>query len=223
MADLWLFDIDGTLVNANDIHIRAYDLDYQEVMGFTVPADTLVKSFGPTDDFMHRKILDGMGKSYDDDQIRWLIAAHPGNFERIIGGKNIDPLSGVVDTLDYLKEQGHYLAVVTGNMEKPARLLLESSGLMERFAYFKCDDGSKGRTREQIVQSAIDEARSRNYEFDRVVVVGDTAHDITAGKAVEAFTVGVATGSYDLERLGSESPDIVIPDLTHYRRILDML
>ena len=65
-------------------------------------------------------------------------------------------------------------------MEGIARLILEKSGLSKYFDVSSFDDGLS--TRAQIVQRAIERAKSMKYDFGKIIVIGDTAYDIEAAK-----------------------------------------
>ena len=135
--------------------------------------------------------------------------------------EKIEPLEGVVDFLTYLQNHKEYVGTITGNLKEPAKLILEKSDLRRFFSILSYDDGTK--TREQILQHAIDEAKRQKYKFGRVVIVGDTTKDIEAGKYVNAFTVAVATGSDSLLTLKEKNPDIVLQTLRKYQHILEAI
>jgi len=113
------------------------------------------------------------------------------------------------------------MAIITGNLEKSAKLILDKANLRQFFDYLSCDDGKSQR--KEIVQRAIDEANTQNYQFEKVIVIGDTTYDIEAGKYVNAFTVGVSTGSDNMNKLKESNPDLLLSSLTQYKSILDLL
>lgn len=232
--NLWLWDIDGVIVHLTgnretDPHLKAYKRDYREVLRIEVPDDTIVETYGMSEIEMHRRIctrpeiaaqLQARGTQYTDAIANQLTEVHLPNFIHELSAiERLHPLEGVVDFLTYLKDNGEHRGVVTGNLQEPARLILSKAGVLDLFEILSCDDGNS--TRPQIVKRAIDEARNRNYAFDRIVVIGDTTRDIKAGKAVGAYTVGVATGSDSLEKLQSERPTIAVPSLKDYMRIVE--
>lgn len=214
---LWLFDIDGVLVNINRYHVIAYQRDYKKVLGVDVPDEKILKTFGKPESAQHKELLAGLGIQYSKSTIDRLIAVHPANFEQVINKERVEPLDGVVECLTELKENDQYRGVVTGNLERPARLILERAGLSPFFTIVSYDKGVVQRW--QIVQAAIDEAKRRKYNFDKVIVLGDTPHDIEAGKKVGAMTVAVATGHIDIETLKAAQPNITLKSLKEYKEI----
>lgn len=221
MANLWLFDIDGTLVDIRHMQIAATQKDYQAVLGLHISPDVVLGTFGMSEAESLKSIFQAMDVSYDDILIRKMVKVHSHNFAEILATNKIMPLEGVVEILTYLKNDKEYLGVVTGNLEEPARLILERAGLNGFFSILSCDDGKSER--KDIVKRAIDAAKTQNYHFGRVIIVGDTTKDIDAGRYANAFTVAVATGTDSYEKLQASAPDIILPTLKDYRRVFEML
>ena len=49
---------------------------------------------------------------------------------------------------------------------------------------------------------------------NRIVVIGDTPHDVTAAHANGAFALAVATGRNGLDELAACGADVALPDLS---------
>ena len=56
-----------------------------------------------------------------------------------------------------------------------------------------------------------------------VVIIGDTPLDIAVAVAGGARSLGVATGSYDVETLLASGADAALPDLSDPEAVLDAL
>ena len=56
-----------------------------------------------------------------------------------------------------------------------------------------------------------------------VVVIGDTPLDIAVAVAGGARSLGVATGSYDVETLLESGADAALPDLSDLAAVMDAL
>jgi len=221
MANLWLFDIDGTLVDIRDVQIAATQKDFEAVLGMHVPADIILGTFGMSEIESLKSIFKAISMPHNNSLIEKIIKLHPLNFAKVLSTNGIKPLEGVVTVLTALQAHKEYLGVVTGNLEGPARLILERAGLKDFFSILSCDDGRSER--KQIVQNAIHSAKKRKYNFNRAIVIGDTTRDIDAGKHVNAFTVAVATGTDSFAKLQDSNPDIVLLTLRHYKRIFTAL
>ena len=58
---------------------------------------------------------------------------------------------------------------------------------------------------------------------ERLVVVGDTEHDVRAGRAIGAFVLAVATGTRTVEELRALDADAVRADLTDLEGVVAVL
>lgn len=135
--------------------------------------------------------------------------------------RDLEPFAGVVEVLAALEGLDDVtLAIGTGNGREGAFAKLESVGVAHHF-----DRGGFGDDHEDrvlILREAKEDAGWR--EGDRLVVIGDTEHDMTAAAAIGAVAVGVATGTRTtLEQLNDAGADVTLPDLADLDRSLTAL
>lgn len=142
-------------------------------------------------------------------------------------------LPGVVALLDALDAardaHGLTLGLLTGNFEESGTLKLRACGLdPSRFAVRAWGDDSP-RTpprREDLVPVAMhrdERLRRRRLEPSRVVVIGDTPHDVRCALAHGCRSLAVATGRSGLDDLRAAGAHLAVPDLTDTRTILRWL
>lgn len=122
-----LFDLDGTMVNTDALHIRAYN--------------TLLQPFGKSVDvdYYRRKIM-GFGAEeimsglFPDNDVAEN-AALSDEKERLFRSylTDIDPMAGLEKLLNWADEAGWARAVVTNAPRDNAEQLLRGAGLHERF------------------------------------------------------------------------------------------
>lgn len=111
------------------------------------------------------------------------------------------------------------LGIGTGNLRRAAFLKLASVGLDGYFTGGGFGDGHLDR-----VGLLRDGARELGWgEGERLVVIGDTEHDITGGKAVGAYVLAVATGWTSLDDLERHEPDALLPDLSDLDKVTALL
>jgi HAD superfamily hydrolase (TIGR01549 family) len=213
---LWIFDIDGTLVNINHVHLKAYKHNYKQHLKRNVPDNLILSTFGMTESDMHKTIFKALKLPWNQTLADAIISDQPTYFIQALGREKVVPLEGVVDFLNVLKSKNEPRCIVTGNLEEPAQLILKKSGLSHYFSFIECDDGKS--TRIDLVKRAIGKAK-KQFNFDKVIIIGDTTQDIKAGKAVGAFTVAVATGSDSIDVLRSADPDIVLRNMKEYQKL----
>jgi phosphoglycolate phosphatase len=134
-------------------------------------------------------------------------------------------LPGVVPLLDALQADPEaILALLTGNLQTGARLKLESFGLWEYFATGAFGDDALDRN--GLVPVAAARVKALGYPAisrDRILVIGDTRHDVACARSGGARSMAVATGSCSVDELAAAGADAVLPDLADTPRVLELI
>jgi phosphoglycolate phosphatase-like HAD superfamily hydrolase len=138
------------------------------------------------------------------------------------GYRTIDGVGSVLEALSVREDV--LLALGTGNLEEGARLKLEASGFNR---YFPVGGfGSDAEDRPEVLRHGVrraEERAGRRFQGADVLVIGDTLHDISAGKAIGAVTVGVATGHASVPELKAAGADCVLPSFDDPSALLSLL
>ena len=212
---LVLFDIDGTLTRGGPAR-EAFAHALERTFGAAGPVFDHDFS-GKTDPLITRELLTEAGLPPADiaaglprfcrryvAELEARIAAHP-----------VTALPGAHSLVGALAGLGDvFLGLVTGNLERGARLKLGSAGLSGHFAVGAF--GSDHEDRNELPAIALRRASAhwgRPFHGGEAVVVGDTPLDVACGRAVGAATVGVATGRFSVAELEEAGADRVLPDL----------
>lgn len=106
----------------------------------------------------------------------------------------------------------YILGVVTNDGEAPARAHLSAVDILDHFAFVAGYDSGHGAKPDPGPLLAF--CRATETRPERVVMVGDSRHDLSAGRAAGMKTVAVLTGiatARDLDDLA----DVVLPDISH--------
>ena len=114
-------------------------------------------------------------------------------------------------------------SVVTGNARAIAMTKLEALDLAEHIDFEIGGYGEDGADRAVLVGLAIRRAERKyrvGFAARRVVVIGDTPHDIKGAHDNGAVAVGVATGGSSAEALKAAGADVVLADLTNLDALL---
>jgi phosphoglycolate phosphatase-like HAD superfamily hydrolase len=127
--------------------------------------------------------------------------------------------------LDILeKRDDAFLGLLTGNFREGARIKLEHFDL---WRYFKCGAfGDDSADRNDLVPFALTRARDcglPNIDSSRILVVGDTPHDVACARAVGAIPVAVATGGFTVDQLRDSGAEIVYQNLADPAPFLKLL
>ncbi|MBI2580826.1 HAD family hydrolase [Candidatus Woesearchaeota archaeon] len=216
MPVLYLFDIDGTMVDMMPMHVKAYREAYKKVLGLDIAEKVLVRQFGQVE----RKIHEAVFKHYgikNKEKIKPIIDIYTAEITKSSKRGKIKVLSGVKRFLQQLIRQQQPLGIVTGNSKAIGETILKRTGLYGCFVVYSYGNVSK---RAHIVRNAIRMARQKGIKFRNVVAIGDAPFDIHAARENRAVAVAVATGRYTLKELKKEKPDFALKSLKSYKELI---
>jgi phosphoglycolate phosphatase-like HAD superfamily hydrolase len=134
-------------------------------------------------------------------------------------------LPGVQPLLETLaSREDAFLALLTGNFERGARIKLEYFDL---WRYFACGAfGDDVEERNTLLGTAIERAAAcgaPKVDPSNVIVIGDTPLDVAVAVAGGARSLAVATGDYDIDTLRASGADVVLKDLSDRSAVLKAL
>lgn len=216
--DVYLFDIDGTLLQCTDaVHYFAFCDALTHVAGRAVNLDGVV-AHGNTDVGILRDAFRRAGVEDEAWRPRLpeLRRRMCGFVEQQRDGLRVEVLPGVRDVLGHLRRRGALLGVATGNLEGIGRLKLERAGLLESFAFGGFSDAYE--TREGVFGGAMQQAFALSGRSGTACVVGDTPADVRAARAHGLDAIATATGIYSAEELRAERPGLCVASLTELLR-----
>jgi len=215
---LVLFDIDGTILTARGAGRRALAAALTAVYGTSGDIERYDLR-GRTDPRIVFDLMEGAGLTRPAvrERLDECFEAHAHGLAAEVGdGSGVLTLPGIAELvrrLDGVPEA--LLGLLTGNIEAGARIKLEPTGLRPYFrlgAY-----GSDHLDRRQLPSLAARRAQAltgKSFEPEKVVVIGDTPHDIECARHFGAVAVAVATGQYAREALEAEHPDLLFDNFS---------
>ncbi len=224
---LILFDIDGTLVLTGRAGLRAMNRACEETVGHANALNGVAVA-GRTDWIILQDVMANHGLSLDTSRLqtlRGMYVAHLAE-EILLPGEGVKAvMPGIRELLARLHGRADVaLGLLTGNFEDGARIKLEHFDLWKYFPIGAFGDDSPDRN--ALVPIARQRAREReiaDVPVSRVLVVGDTPHDVACAHAVGAVAVAVATGGYTADRLRETGADYVFDDLSDTEAFLRVL
>ena len=218
---LLLFDIDGTLINSAGAGLQALRDVLQEQFGIT---DNLegIEVAGRTDSGIVHQIFRKQKIEPNEKNTARFLDQYLELLAEELPQRPGFVLPGVKELLLRLRERSRIvLALLTGNVERGAKLKLEHYGLWQFFEFGAFADDHHDRN--ELGAFARRRARERHgveFESAAIDVIGDTPHDIACGKAIGARTVVVATGSFTREQLARHQPDWILDDFSNVAAVL---
>ncbi|MDQ1293992.1 MAG: phosphoglycolate phosphatase [Actinomycetota bacterium] len=215
-ARLVLWDIDNTVLTIGPVSRELYAAAFLQITG--EPMTKWTGGAGMTE----RAIVSNTLRAHDLPETETTIEA----FYRALG-QAADALQhrmrevgrrlpGAARAVADLADHGTVQSVVTGNLRSVAVRKLQVFGLGEYLDLEIGAFGDEGALRSQLVRNAVERAGSAHgvrLTGDRVVVIGDTVHDVRGAQDAGTRAVGVATGPDSLDDLVAAGADAVLQDL----------
>lgn len=212
---LLLFDIDGTLIDSGGAGIQSLREVLHEQFGI---ADDLkgVEIAGQTDTGIVHQILRKQGIALSDENVAKFLARYLDLLATELPRRKGTLLPGVRELLLRLQARPqNVLALLTGNIERGAKLKLEHYGIWDFFEFGAFSDDHHDRN--ELGPFAQRRARDRHaidFLAEAIDVIGDTPHDIACGKAIGARTIAVTTGKFSRAQLARHEPDLIVDDFS---------
>jgi len=214
-----LFDIDGTLLRAGGAGRRAVELALCEVLEDDNGSVSLesVEFAGRTDPWIVRTALMQYGVTANDALINEVLRRYVAHLPRELElASAFEVLPGVLSLLAELTARDDVVVGLgTGNTQPAAYAKLARGGLDSFFSFggFGSDHTDRAELLRTGLSRGLERAGARPGGA-RVVVIGDTPHDVAAAQAIGAHCVAVSTGGYDGSALEAAGATVVVPDLS---------
>lgn len=223
-----LFDKDGTLFDfaatwnvwagQTIAHFAKGDTALAERIATALAYDWSAQSFMP-----HSQIIAGTNR----DAAEAVASAVPGSdvdeievhLMHSAADAPLVPAVALAPYLAGLSSAGLRLGVMTNDTEFGARAHLKSAGVEAQFDFIAGFDSGFGAKPDAAPLLAF--ADQLDLSPKRVVMVGDSTHDMIAGRAAGMQTVAVLTGMAGVNDL-SPYADVVLPDIGHIPKWLGL-
>ena len=187
-----LFDLDGTLIDTDDVMIERVARWLQPLARLFSQGDpkrvlrrAIMASEGPANAFL--TVLDILGL---DDEI-FALGDRLRRFRGLRTPANFQPVDGIVEAVRELS--GRYrLGVVTTRSQRDAQTFLKQYALTDCFSVVVThEDTWRLKPHPEPIRYA---AEQLGVAIERCLMVGDTVVDVRSAKAAGAYAVGVLCG-----------------------------
>jgi len=209
--DTILFDLDGTLINTNDIILRSFRATFDRHFPDTEVTDYQLGTFiGPT--------LQQTFSNYTEnqDEIQAMINSYREFYvEFEIGNFQIYP--DVLEVVKDLKSKGYNLCIVTSKFKEAAWPSFTHYGLENIFDAFVSLDEV---IRPKPDRNPIDVALKHFPNHKSVIMIGDNQADIMAGQNAGVYSAGVAWSFKGENHLSEVNPDFMLKNMKDIYRVI---
>jgi len=184
-----LLDVDGTLVDSNDAHARAWVKALAE-SGVTVPFEKVRPLIGKGGD----KLLPEVSGIDADSPKGKAISKRPGEIFQKEFLPGLKPFPGAKELLARLRREGLRLGVASSAKEDELKGLLRVCGADEEIqASTSSDDADNSKPDPDIVHAAL---KKIGLPAEQVILLGDTPYDVAAGGRAGVAVVALRCGGW---------------------------
>lgn len=124
----------------------------------------------------------------------------------------------LIPFLEVLRARGLALGVATNDAEAPALAHLNKAGVTHLFDFIAGFDSGHGGKPSPGQLNAF--AKTVGLAPNQIAMIGDSTHDLIAGKAAGMTRIAVLTGMASADELAPHA-DVVLPDISHLPNWLD--
>lgn len=195
--DLIAFDWDGTLFDSTQLIVRCIQEAVRDVGGAVPSSEAAAWVIGMAlPQALARAAPDVPPAKYPELASRY----------RVHYMQHQDDLSlfeGVLPMLDHLRASGHLLAVATGKSRRGLDQALATAQLRGVFDASRTADETAGKPDPLMLSELMGEL---DVPPERVLMVGDTTHDLEMARNAGCPSVAVAYGAHDSGEFAALAP-----------------
>lgn len=195
-----LFDLDGTLIDSTRLILASYRHTLREHRGEAPPDSAWLAGMG-------RPLLDQLRDFAADEEEARRMARTYMEHNRRVHDRLVRRFDGVAETLTRLRQRDFTLGIVTSKLRPSVRQGMRACDIPEDWfvALVTASDVDVHKPDPTPVQRALEgmgEAEPR-----RTLFVGDSVHDLVAGRAAGVRTAAALWGPSDRAKLAEGEPD----------------
>lgn len=224
--DILLWDLDGTLADTIPLIVAAYRHTMEVHHGSVPPDDRWLEHVGRP---LRETLRDFTA---DADEAEALRQTYVG-FQEREHDRMVRPYPGVVELVDELRRRRRTQALVTSKARDMALRTLGVCGLGDAFPVaVTADEVTRGKPDPEPVQLALRDLAKAKREGDvaaaegmddtrlrRVAFIGDSPHDVAAGRAAGVTTVAVTWGAFPEDRLRASGAHHVVTSVDELAKV----
>jgi HAD superfamily hydrolase (TIGR01549 family) len=209
-----LLDIDGTLIDSNDLHARAW-VDAFEHFGKTLPFELVRSQIGKGGDMLVPDLLNAREiRKFAEPLKKWRKKHYQRQYM-----SQVEPFPGAIDALKALHERGIKLVFASSadaDEVKYYTKILEAEELV--VSGTSADDAEHSKPSPDIFEAALEPVKKHE---ERTAVVGDTPYDILAAHRCALPVIAVRSGRFPEETL--QKAEFLFEDVGELVRRIDQI
>jgi HAD superfamily hydrolase (TIGR01549 family) len=198
-----LFDVDGTLVDSNYLHVDAWQRALAE-LGSPTDAWRIHRAIGQDSERLVRSVAGG----HDDDWVARVTDLHSRYYREL--APRLRAFDGAAELLRAISGRGIRVVLATSAPGDELELLLDAIGAPDALtATTNADDVEQAKPDPGILEVALDRAGVGPSD---AVMVGDAVWDLTAAARAHIRSIGVRSGGVGPAELFDAGASVVFDD-----------
>ena len=203
MINTVLFDLDGTIIDTNELIIQSFLHTFEGITQEPVTREHIIPNMG-------RPLVEQMqyfsGRTEVEDLVQKYRAFNVGRHDELV-----TEFPGVRKTIARLHAGGIKLGIVTSKVRMTSLMGLKLCGLSEFFqTIVSVDDVQKAKPDPEGIRKAM---QALGSSTEHTLMVGDSHYDIEAAHNAGVQSAGVAWSMKGIEYLKSYKPTYIIDDI----------
>ncbi len=195
--DAIIFDVDGTLVDSNQLHVEAFVQAFSQ-QGYKVEKDRIEVEIGKGGDTLVPAILGKSADARHGDAIR---KAEPVEFTKLAKARGITAFPGARELLQAVRRRGLLTVIATSSGKAQLEPIETYSGLkFDELAdlVITADDATTSKPAPDLVVAAVKKSKLSPAQCG---MIGDRVYDIQAAKLAGVACLGLLCGGNTAEDL----------------------
>lgn len=237
--EIYVFDCDGVIINSSEDIASSVNAALKEYGFWPLPSSKIIEFVGDGAENLIRRALKFSTKEKFDEHSAYgrecfekvlsfyleYYASHPVEKTYLY--------AGIAELLRKLKEKKKYVCLLTNKPENIAESILRRLGVFEYFDLITGPDTrDKNGNKIKMKPAAdglfytlkyINTKFCADYTDKNVVMFGDSAQDIAAGKSFGCMTAACRGGLGNTEKLLAEKPDLSFSVASEVEKFIDVL
>jgi HAD superfamily hydrolase (TIGR01549 family) len=201
-----IFDLDGTLVDSNELHVQAWQETFRH-FGKEIPVKRLREQIGKGGDqylpvFLNEQEMREFGKEVD---------AYRGDIFKKKYLSQVRPFPRVRELFERLRDQNKKIALASSGKEDEVEHYKQLLGIEKLVdSMTTADQVAHSKPKSDVFIAAL--RTLGNLQPQDAIAIGDTPYDVEAAKKIELPIIGVRCGGFSETVLRDEGAIAIFRD-----------
>jgi pyrophosphatase PpaX len=193
-----IFDFDGTIINTNDLIIKTLKKVAKDKLNLNLTQEKITEMYGLA--------IDEQMRILDPQRINELVDYYFDLYLKKVNSETV-LFEGVEELLKELSNRNYDLYILTNNNTKDTTQSLHRLNILKYFEdIITMDDVVNAKPDPEGLEILFNK---NNINKNEALLIGDSPHDIEAGKAFDIKTVLVGWTMFELEDFEVKPHDVI--------------